>query len=283
MIIQNKDFKIMIDYKTKKKLNSGMMSTAYLLDDTYIQLVGNRDDAFDTYKDMKDNADLLAGKITCVDYQHNMVLIEPNDEYPFGSLIYPLVKGSPLKPNTLTPTQMENVAKKLVEFNYQMHGADIHWGREWAINHEMEKIYRNIDILKDYLSIEEITLLTQYANDFSNYLHSKEKFCITHGDLWADNLIVDNQNNLTGIIDFGNMAYFLPEVDYASVWDMCDGFVDKMIEYSKEDITKESVNLFVMHRELCCFEYVLECEPQTTDKQLTKIKQAIQLVQNKKN
>lgn len=258
-----------------------MMSTAYLLDDNYIQLVGNRDDAFDTYKDMKDNADLLDGKITCVDYPHNMILIEPNEEYPFGSLVYPLVKGNPLKPSTLTPIQIENVARKLVEFNYQMHDADIHWGREWAINHEMEKIHNNIEILKNYMTTAEISALNEYAKEFDNYLNSKKNFCITHGDLWADNLIVDSQNNLTGIIDFGNMAYFLPEVDYASMWDMCDGFVDKMIEYSKEDITKYSVNLFVMHRELCCFEYVLAIEPENTNCQLEKIREALKLIQKK--
>jgi len=267
----------MIEFKTKKELNSGLMSTAYLLDDTYIQLVGKRSDAFDTYKDMKDNADLLDGKITCVDYPHNMTLIEPNNEYPFGSLIYPLVKGNALKVDNLTNMQLENIAKKIIEFNKEMHSANINWGREWAINHEIEKVNRNIEILKSYLTSDEISTLKDYSICFSNYLNSKKDFCITHGDLWADNLIVNDNNELTGIIDFGNMAYFLPEVDYASLWDICDGFLDKMIYYSNEDITRESVNLFIMHRELCCFEYILD-NPKEVNCQLVKIRQAITLL-----
>lgn len=268
----------LIKYKTKRKLNSGMMSVAYLLDEEYIQLVGKREDAFDAYKDMKDNADLLDGKITCVDYPHNMILIAPNSEYPYGSLIYPIVKGDPLKIDKLNDNQLLEVARKLVEFNKQMHSADIHWDREWAINHELEKVNKNITLLKDYLADSDIEILNKYAVSFANYLYSKKSFCITHGDLWADNLIVDEAGNLTGIIDFGNMAYFLPEVDYASVWDMCDGFLDKMCEFTDENITKESVYLFVMHRELCSFEYVLSADNDEVNTQLDKIKQALELI-----
>lgn len=273
----------MINFKTKKKLNSGLMSTAYLLDGKFIQLVGKRDDAYETYKDMKDNSDLLNGKITCIDYPHNMTLIEKDTYYPYGSLIYPIVKGSPLKADNLSKSEIDNLAKKLVEFNSQMHNANIHWDREWAINHEMEKVDRNIDILKDYLTKDEIASLKEFSKHFSSYLNSKKNFCITHGDLWADNLIVDENNNLTGIIDFGNMAYFLPEVDYASLWNMCDGLLDRMIELSNEDITKKSVNLFIMHRELCSFEYVLHSEQEDVPCQLNKIRQANALLNKQTN
>ena len=30
------------------------------------------------------------------------------------------------------------------EFNNEMHNLDIHWDREWAINHELEKIEKNM-------------------------------------------------------------------------------------------------------------------------------------------
>lgn len=269
----------MIEFTTKKELNSGCMSTAYLLDNSYIQLVGKRSDAFDTYKDMKDNADLLNGYITCVDYPHNMILIEPSNEYPYGSLIYPLVKGNILNVDTLTADNIEKLAKKLIEFNIEMHNANIDWGRQWAINHETEKVNRNIEILKDYLTGQEISILKDYSTRFSNYLNSKNKFCITHGDLWADNLIVNENNELSGIIDFGNMSYFLPEVDYASLWNMCDGLLDKLIELTSEDVTRESVNLFIVHRELCFFEYILD-NPSEIQCQLEKIRETIKLLKS---
>lgn len=267
-----------MEFKTKKELNSGMCSNAYVLDEEYIQLIGKREDSYSIYKEMKENSDLLIGKITCIDFPCNMSLIEPNKEYTFGSLIYKMVKGNPLNPNVLNSEELEKLAKKIVEFNEQLHTCNIHWDREWAIKHELEKIDRNIDLLKEYLLESEIEKLNIYRETFSNYLNNKKQFCITHGDLWADNLIVDENNQLTGIIDFGNMAYFLPEVDYASMWDMKEGFVDLLLKYSKENITKNSVLLFVMHRELCFFEYVDNRNLKEINKQLKKIKELATLV-----
>ena len=268
----------MIEYKERKLLNSGMCSTAYVLDGKYIQLVGKRDDSYEIYKDLKSNADLLEGKIRCVDYPKNMILIERCDEYPFGCLVYPIVKGVPLKADNLNDGNINMIVSKLIDFDEELHNSDIHWDRNQSINHEMEKVRKNIDLLRGYITEEEINFLKKYENLFSEYLNSKKKFCITHGDLWADNLIVDQNNNLTGIIDFGNMAYFLPEVDYASLWDIKEGFLDKMVKESREDITKESVNLFILHRELCFFEYVLGLGSKEISSQLEKIRMAISLL-----
>lgn len=267
-----------MNFKTKKELSSGLNSKAYLLDDEYIQLVGKSEDAYNSYKDVKEYSEQLLGKINCIDFPHNMILIEPNNEYPFGCLIYKMVKGKPLNPDTLTIQQQEKLAKKIVDFNAEMHNLEIHWDRDWAINHELEKIDKNIQLLNKYLTEKEMTKLNAYKQVFSNYLNSKKQFCITHGDLWADNLIVNENNELTGIIDFGNMSYYLPEVDYASMWDMLDGFIDKLLKNTKEDVTKESIFLFVMHRELCSFEYIIDAEPKDVPCQLEKIRKALSLI-----
>ena len=51
-----------------------------------------------------------------------------------------------------------------------------------------------------------------------------------------------------------------------------------MIKESREDITKESVNLFILHRELCFFEYVLGLGSKEISSQLEKIRMAISLL-----
>lgn len=266
--------------KSIKKLNCGLSSYAYILNNEYIQLIGKRPDSFDTYKDIKSNADLLEGKISCVDYPHNMELIEPNNKYKYGSLIYPMVRGNTLNIDSLTADEKEKLAKKLVQFNKEMHSLDIHWNREKSIKHEIEKINRNIEILKDYLDEINISKLLNYSKIFENYLKSKQQFCITHGDLWADNLIVNDNNELTGIIDFGNMSYFLPEVDYASLWNLENGFLDLLLKYSDEDITKESVCLFAVHRELCSFEYIVNTNPEEIPCQLKKLTQTLKMIES---
>ena len=170
------------------------------------------------------------------------------------------------------------MAKKIAQFNKEMHSTEICWNREKAISHEVKKAYKNIEILKDYVEEEIIDQLFQYAKLFEDYLKSKKQFCITHGDLWADNLIVNDNNELSGIIDFGNMSYFLPEVDYASMWNMTEGFLDLLIKFNKEDMTKENIYLFVMHRELCSFEYIITADPEDVSSQLEKIKTALNLI-----
>jgi len=266
-----------MEFKTRKKLNSGMCSDAYILDDEYIQLVGKREDSYDIYKDIKSNSDLLVGKLSCIEFPSNMILVKPNSDYPYGCLIYKMVKGEPLNPEKITKEEQDELAKRIVEFNTEMHNLDIHWDRDKAINHEVDKVNRNIELLKNYLSDKEINKLKEYSIKFSRYLNSKESFCITHGDLWADNLIMNN-NKLTGIIDFGNMAYFLPEVDYASMWNMIDGFIDKLLLYSKEKITKESIILFVIHREVCVFEYIMNDSMDEVNFQINKIKEVLELI-----
>ena len=268
----------MIEYKIKEEIGGGYTSTAYALDDEYILLVGKNETSYETYKDMKANADLLDGVITTVDYPHKMRLIDKNSKYPYGALLYPMVKGTSLNVEVLSEKELGNIAMQLLSFNKQLHSSKIHWDRERAIGHEVEKINRNIAILQNYIEPREIMLLKRYSVVFEIYLKSKESFCITHGDLWADNLLLDKNNNLRGVIDFGNMAYFLPEVDYASMWNMADGFVDKLIQNSDEDITRESVNLFILHRELCSFEFILETEPEDIPEQLEKMRQALTLV-----
>lgn len=270
----------MIKFNSKIELGSGYTSKAYLLDGKFIQLVGNREDAYEIYSDLKANADLLEGKITCVDFPHNMTIIDKCEEFPYGSLIYPIVKGKPLKVEKLTSAELDEVAKKIVEFNKQLHSTNIHWDREWSIKHETNKVNRNIHLLESHLSSKEINSLEKYSKVFENYLNSKKSFCITHGDLWAENLIVDEKGKLTGIIDFGNMAYFLPEVDYASMWNMSEEFTDRLIKFSDEDITRNSVDLFILHRELCSFEYVVKCAPQETACQIEKIVEVLRLVEN---
>lgn len=64
-----------------KELSSGFCSKAYIRDDKYIQLIGKREDSFDSYKKLKENSDLLVNTIKCIEYPHNMTLIQPNSEF----------------------------------------------------------------------------------------------------------------------------------------------------------------------------------------------------------
>lgn len=263
-----------------KELSSGFCSKAYIRDDKYIQLIGKREDSFDSYKKLKDNSDLLVNTIKCVEYPHNMTLIQPNSEYPFGSLIYPMIKGNPLDVNSATNYQMQEIAKKIVEFNHEMHNSNIHWDRQMSINNKCKKIENSLKILQNYLTKDEITKLQECFLEFKSYLNNKPNFCITHGDLWAENLIVNEKNELIGIIDFENMSYFLPDADYASFWNMKEGFLDLLLKYSKEDVTLKSIALFAVQREVSGFPYIIPEGQEEIECQIQKIRDAFILYEN---
>ena len=153
----------MIEYKTKKEIGSGYTSTAHVLDGEYILLVGKNETSYETYKDMKANADLLNNVITCVNYPHNMQLIDENNEYPFGALVYPMVKGKPLNVEELNDEQLEQIAQCLVRFNTQLHNGNIHWDRDKSIKHEVDKVNRNIKELSEVLGIS-VSMLRKHIS-----------------------------------------------------------------------------------------------------------------------
>lgn len=268
--------------KNLKELNSGFCSNAYILDNDYIQLIGKREDSFNVYQEIKNKVDLLEDKIKCVKYPRNMTLIEPNKEYPYGSLIYPMIKGNPLNAESATVDELKKIAKKIIEFNFEMHNSDIHWDRKSSIYNANKKIEKSLLLLQEYLKIDEINSLQEFSIKFNTYLNSKQHFCITHGDLWAENLIVNQKNELIGIIDFESMTYFLPEVDYASFWNMKDGFLDLLLEYSNEDVTIESVALFVLYREVSSFPYIMHDGEEEIECQIQKIRDALKFNESKK-
>ena len=67
-----------------------------------------------------------------------------------------MVKGSPLNTDGLTIKEQDELARTIIQFNTQMHNSEIHWDRERAINHELEKIDKNIEILNAYLKENEL-------------------------------------------------------------------------------------------------------------------------------
>ena len=91
---------------------------------------------------------------------------------------------------------------------------------------ELIKYDKSISILKDYLPENIINLLANVKNDYQKLITSRD-FCITHGDLNAGNIMINADNTLSGIIDFGNMEYYIPDVEFVHMY-----FFDKEIFYS---------------------------------------------------
>ena len=104
------------------------------------------------------------------------------------------------------------------------------------------KYERSLEILKEFISNETYKNLAHIKADYKQLLENKD-FCLTHGDLNEGNIMIDD-GKISGIIDFGNMEYYIPEIEFVHMY-----FFDKVIynamvqNYPKQINEKEIVFL----------------------------------------
>ena len=98
------------------------------------------------------------------------------------------------------------MGKKLAEFLWEMHNLDFDWDKEFSIKRENEKVVKNLKYLEPCFTKDENEYLKKYVKKYDKLLLESE-YVITQGDLHSENILVNDKNEMTGVIDFGNMEY----------------------------------------------------------------------------
>ncbi len=245
--------------KNLKKIGEGLTSQAFISDDKYILLVGKRKDSFKNYEDIKQNMDLLEGKINSVKIPSNLTLIKPCEKYPFGALNYLAVRGKKLNVKNCTLEEKKKIGKKLANFLWELHNLKFekrHNNKDWIIKHEKNKVAKSLQLLEPYFNKEENNHLKQLEKQRKQF-YLESDFCVTHGDLHEENLLVDENNQLVGIIDFGNMAYYPPICDFATIYYEVDEEIFKAtIENYPNQIDLNQIKLCNYFRNITLFAYI---------------------------
>lgn len=106
------------------------------------------------------------------------------------------------KMNELDSENVNKVAHQIAEFMYELHSLD----------YKDEKIFDTdniglnlVDFLDELINIhmdEDSKVFWKYED-----LNKKEKNCLVHGDLNPGNIIIDENNNVAAVIDFGFAGY----------------------------------------------------------------------------
>lgn len=234
----------MINVKNLKKLGSGSASDAYLLDDGKVIIVGKREDCFSNYQMLYQKSNMIAGKITTINYPKIHQLISPCKEFPFGAMIEDYVPGSELRGKAvqLSMSDKVEIGKNLGLFLSQLHKIKTNGNKEEEISINLKKFDRSILLLKEHLPKETIEKLMVIKNQYHLLMQSKE-FCITHGDLNAGNIMISEDNKLSGIIDFGNMEFYIPEIEFAHMYFFDRQIYDSMIKNYDKEINEEEIIL----------------------------------------
>ena len=140
---------------------------------------------------------------------------------------------------------IENVCKEISEFMYQLHN----------IKYDNEKIFsvNNIGLkLVDFL--DELINLHLDENDkkFWNYdeFIKKENICLVHGDFNSSNIIIDKNNHISAIIDFGFAGYGNKYFDIARIIGRLPENYKNGIIRNYEKISNEKLDYDILEKEI---------------------------------
>lgn len=156
---------------------------------------------------------------------------------PFS--IHKKIEGIPLaeKMNNLTPTEIEEVSKEIADFMYQLHSMEYDNNNIFKTDNIGLKLTDFLDeLLKKHVSKEDIK--------FWSISDNNENSCLVHGDLNSSNIILDENNHVSGIIDFGFGGFGNKYDDIARIIGRCpESFKESIIKnYEKYSNSKLNIN-----------------------------------------
>ena len=229
-------------YEILRKIGSGSAGDGYLLKNGKAMIVGKREDSFSTYKALCEKMQILGDSITEVKYPKIYELISPCEEYPYGALIEEYIEGQELREEigNLSTQQKEEIGKVLAKFVSQIHNIKTTDRKKEEIEINLSKLNKGLSIVKDYLPTEVYEKLLAIKEPYKNLLESKN-FCLTHGDLNAGNIMIDKDGRVSGVIDFGNMEYYIPEIEFVHMCFFDDVIYDSMVKNYPKDISKKEI------------------------------------------
>lgn len=240
-----------IKVESIKYIGSGYDSEAYEINGDYLFKFTRHKLAIDNYKKDKELLNIINNN------KFNIKI--PNIEYSYFSkdkaiLGYKIIKGRILTReifNSLNSSEKEKIINDLGVFLSKLH----------SIDYSLVK-YENIELIgtkDDYdflnknvkLTILEKNYIDKLFNDINNSNLFNCKKCICHNDLSINHLIINDDNCLEGIIDFGDSCINYEIVDFGYLLqDYENGLGNEGLKIlDKFNIDKDKVLLYSKYKE----------------------------------
>lgn len=174
----------------------------------------------------------------------NTVLLE--QMYDKGRIFskHKKVKGIPLSSvmNDLTLDQVISVSKKIALFMKELHSIDVN-----NLDSKIELI-RLVDFLNEmietHLLSEDISFW--HYDEFSKKDHS----CLIHGDFNPGNILLTNDYDIAGVIDFGFSGYGNEYFDVARIIGRLPSVFKDNIINNYEAFTKRNLDYDILNQEI---------------------------------
>lgn len=109
-----------MEIKSKKYINEGFNSKAYIINDEYILLEGVNKNSYDNYKKYSESLNKLVD-VKSLQIPNIIELIAPNNEFPNGAMVYKMIKGHTFTKSYIDKVDKEQLAKKLADFMNELY------------------------------------------------------------------------------------------------------------------------------------------------------------------
>ena len=162
---------------------------------------------------------------------------------PFS--IHKEIEGVPLaeKMNDLSEKEIEKISNQLAKFMHELHNLPYDENEIFTIN--------NIGLeLQDFITELLDKHVSKEDNEFwfnNNFKIAPKEQCLVHGDFNSSNVLLDDNNNVTAIIDFGFGGFGSKSQDVSRIIGRCpENFkkpIIKAYEYFEDkELEKKQLN-----------------------------------------
>jgi len=161
--------------------------------------------------------------------------------------VHEKIEGTVLadKMNELSQEQVSIISDEIAKFMYQLHNVDL---KKYKIEEQKESHLNLVDFLNELLVLH----VSEEDREFWNYeeFSEKENNCLVHGDLNSSNVLLDKNNHVSAIIDFGFAGYGNKYFDIARIIGRCpEQFKDSIVE-NYEKFSNKKLDSNVLNNEI---------------------------------
>lgn len=136
-----------MDIISRKYINEGFNSKAYIINDDYILLDGVNQNSYKNYQKYVNVINQISN-VKSLEIPRIIELIEPCEEYPNGALIYKMIKGHTFRKEHIEIVNLDNIAKKLAEFMDELYEIRVDFDKDEYIKNELEITEQSVIELK---------------------------------------------------------------------------------------------------------------------------------------
>ncbi|MBP0724240.1 phosphotransferase [Bacillus sp. RG28] len=209
-----------------KKIGQGFDNTIFSLEEKYLFRFPRREVAAQLLEKEK-NLLLVVGSDLPISTTIPLFLGEPTEKFNWPFIGYSFIKGK--VPSELSKIERIEMAEPLANFLKKLHSISVKKMEEIGIprdhirrldlSYRVPKLRKNLVKVFEHNLFQHKDLLEQYINEIK-YINLQSKDVLVHGDLHYRNMILNEENKLAGIIDWGDAHLGKRAIDLSIVYSL---------------------------------------------------------------